>query len=144
MAQRIKGQEVALTLISPDGNVDDLVDFQSFEGEFDIEILEEGYLGETAQRYDDIYNGASGNAELHVENAKFFVFQQAVQDRAQRRSAAELQFNAVVGFSFPDGTRGRLFFEDIFFGALPIRSPGRKDYVQLKVEWKCSNVRRVV
>lgn len=143
MAQRLKGQEVQLTLQSPDGTVDDLVDFQSFEAEMDVEILEEHYLGETEARYDEIYNGVSGNADIHVENANFLIFQQAVQDRAQRRTAVTTQFNAVARFSFPNGTSARIFFEDIFFGPFPIRAPGRKEYVQLRVEWKCSKITRV-
>ena len=54
MAQRIKGQEVVLGFTSPDGDQDGIEDVISFEAELDIEMLQERYLGETADRYDDI------------------------------------------------------------------------------------------
>lgn len=143
MAQRIKGQEVTLSFVGPTGDEDGLQDVVSFEAELDIEILEEGFLGETANRFDDIYNGTTGRMELQIENRDYFRFQQRVQDRAQRRTPAAGKFNAKASFRFPDGTRVRLTFEDIFFGPLPVRVPSRRDYVTATVQWKCTVIRRV-
>ena len=143
MAQRIKGQEVGLSYTDPDGDVEDLGVTQSFEAELDIQILEEGYLGETANRFDDIYNGTSGKTELHIESAKWFSFTQKVQDRAARRTAAGGKFSATGSFAFPSGQRIRITFEDIFWGPMPISAPARGDYVKVSLSWKCSNIRRV-
>lgn len=143
MGQRIKGQETTISFVGPTGDEEGLQDVVSFEAELDIEILEEGFLGETANRYDDIYNGTSGRVEIQIETAQYFRFQQRVQDRAQRRTPAAGKFNAKSSFRFPDGTRFRITFEDIFFGPLPVRAPSRRDYITATIQWKCSTIRRV-
>lgn len=144
MAQRIKGQEVVLGFTSPDGDQEGLEDVTNFEAELDLEILEEGYLGESANRYDDIYRGVTGSAELHLETSDYFRFTERVQDRAERRTAASGKFTATASFQFPGGERVRLTFEDIFFGALPIRIPSRSEYVTVSISWKGQRMRRVL
>jgi hypothetical protein len=143
MAQRIKGQETKAVFTSPDGLEEGMADCTSFESEIDMEILEEGYLGETANRFDSIYNGSGGNIEFHVESSSALAFIDKLKDRAQRRSAASGQFNVVSAMAFPNGTRARILYEDVHFGAVPIRIPSRKDYVTLRFEWKCTNYRRI-
>jgi hypothetical protein len=141
-AQRIKGQEVRLTFTGPTGQ-EDVGDIQSFEAELQMEILKEGYLGETVDRRDDIFRGVSGRCELHIENSKYFAFAQRVQDRAQRRSAAGGVFSATATFALPDGDRVRLTFENIFFGPLPLRVNDRAAYVQFTITWECEVLRKV-
>lgn len=144
MAQRIKGQEVTLNITDPDGGDEPLGDVTSFEAELDIEILTEGYLGETSNRYDDIFHGVSGKVELHLETVRLFRFSELVEARAKRRSPASGKFNAQATFQFPNGEQARISFEDIFFGAIPISTPARGDYVTVTVQWKCSNITRLL
>lgn len=144
MAQRIKGQEVELGFVDPQGNDEPIGDVASFEAELDIEILQEGYLGETSDRYDDLFHGVSGTAELHLETARLFAFSELVERRSKRRDPASGRFNASASFQFPNGTLVRISFEDIFFGPFPIRTPARGEYVTTTVQWKCSNIRRIL
>ena len=144
MAQRIKGQEVVGSFTGPTGDVSGLEDILSLEAELDLEILQEGFLGETADRFDDIFHGVSGQVELHLEKTAYFKFTEQVQDRAQRRTPSGGVFNFTATFQFPNGQRARLTFEDIFFGALPLNVASRKDYVKATVQWKCSSIRRVL
>ena len=144
MAQRIKGQETVLGFTNPNGDQEGLQDVLSFEWELDLEILQEGYLGETADRYDEIYHGVSGQCEIHMETADYFRFQEIVQDRAERRAAASGVFTATSTFTFPSATRARITFEDIFFGAMPTRTPSRSEYVSATIQWKGSRLRRVL
>jgi hypothetical protein len=144
MAQRIKGQEVALAFATPNGPAEGLEDVVSFEWELMMEILQEGYLGETADRFDDIYRGASGTMEMHMEQQAAFAFQQQVQDRAERRSPAAGVFNATASFAFPNGQRPRITFENIFFDAQAMRTTDRGSYVAVTVPWKCTRPRRVL
>ena len=95
MAQRIKGQEVRVVMVSPSGTETSLSDVQSFDVEPQMEILSEGYLGETTERKDDIFKGCSGSMEINLESADFFKFQQAVIERSQRRSPASARFNVI-------------------------------------------------
>lgn len=144
MAQRIKGQEVALVFSGPNGVEEGLANVQSFEAELDVEILQEKFLGEVADRYDDIYNGVSGNAEFQLDVTTYFRFTERVQQRSQRRTPADAQFQVVAALAFPNGTRARVVFEDVFWGPLPIRVPSRNEYVTVRVEWKGSTLRRIL
>jgi hypothetical protein len=143
MAQRIKGQETVIGFTNPDGDQDGIDDILDFEAELDIEILEEKYLGKTSNDFDDIFNGVSGQVSVHMRTSAYFRFQERIQDRAQRRTAADGVFTATSTFNFPNGTRARLTFEDLFFGPSPIQVGGRSEYVKGTIQWKCSTVRRV-
>ena len=143
MTQRIKGQEVVISFVGPTGDEDGLQDVSDFEAELMIDLLQEGYLGETADRFDDVFNGVSGRVQIHMESPDYFRFTQRVQDRSQRRTPAAGKFQAKASFRFANGQRVRLTFEDIFFENLPIRAASRKDYVQATIAWKCSKIRRV-
>lgn len=109
-----------------------------------MEILRERYLGETAERKDDMFKGISGRCELHIENSNYFRFTQKVQDRAQRRTAASGKFTATASFAFPDGPRARLVFDDIFFDSLPLRAPGNGAYVAVTIAFECSSLNRLL
>ena len=144
MAQRIKGQETVIGFTSPDGDQEGLEDVVSFEAELEVETLTEQYLGKTTDDFDDIFHGCSGQMEIHMRTSAYLRFTQKVQDRAQRLTSADGQFTATSTFNFPNGTRARLTFENLFFGALPIKVGGRAQYVTGTIQWKCSNLRRVL
>ena len=141
MAQRIKGQEVRVVFTSPAGTETSLTDITSFEVEPQMEILSEGYLGETTERKDDIFKGVHGRMELHLESQDYFRFVQRIIDRSQRRSPADGRFNVIATLSFPNGQRPRVLLEDVYFGAPPISVGGREEYVSATVEFECSSVR---
>lgn len=143
MSQRIKGQEVRVTMVAPTGTVEAIGSggVSSFELEFKTEILSEGYLGETTERKDDIFKGVSGRMEIHLDRQSYFRFVQAVLDRSQRRSAAEARFNVLTSLTFPNGERPRVLLEDIFFGPLPVNVGGRDEYVTATVEFECAQGR---
>jgi hypothetical protein len=140
---RIKGQEVVLGFTNPEGDQDGIDDVLSLELELDIEILEEKYLGKTSNDFDDIFNGISGQCEVHMRTVDYFRFQERIQDRAERRTAAAGVFTATAAFNFPNGTRARLTVEDLFFGPSPIKVGSRSEYVSGTISFKASRLRRV-
>lgn len=140
MSQRLKGDECVMTYTSPAG-LEEIGDISNFTFEMDLEILRERYTGETAERKDELWKGVKGGCELHMENSKMLRFTQIVQDRAQRRTPASAKISCTVSFAFPDGTRARLVFDDIFFGAMPFKIPSG-NYVQATVSWECSTLKR--
>ena len=83
MAQRIKGQEVSVVFVGPNGTEDAFAAVQSFEATTQMEILTEGYLGETSNRRDDIFNGLTGNVEMHIQSNDYAAFWKRVKDRAR-------------------------------------------------------------
>jgi hypothetical protein len=139
--QRIKGQEVTVSVQGPDGTEDGLDINASVEFVFDIETLSESYLGETSDRKDELYRGVTGNMEYHMARGSYFDFVQKVVDRARRRSPASEQFNITASLQFPSGERRRIQVQDVFFGQLPLNVGGRQEYVQGTVNWECSEFR---
>lgn len=142
MAQRIKGQEITVSFTSPGGVEDQaFAAVQTLEVELQLEILTEGYLGETSDRRDDIFKGARGRAELHMEGSAALRFVQRVKDRAQRRAAASGQFNLLATLNFPNGETPRVLLEDLFWGGVPLNIGGRNEFVKLTLEFECSEGR---
>ena len=144
MAQRIKGEDVVVTFTGPSGPEDGLTDISNFEAEIQLDILKEGYIGETTDRRDDIFRGVTGSVDINMSSADYFRFLERVKDRAQNRGASDAQFEAQASFSFPNGERVRLSFENIFFANLPISVPDRASYVKSTISWECSDYRTVL
>lgn len=131
--QRIKGQEVSI-LISQDNDLQtELTDIQNFNIELDIELLEQGYLGEGNNRHDEVFKGAKFDFEMHTHSQDIFTLAQAVLDRARRKSP-NIVFNIVATLSYPNGDTPVVTLPDCKFGAIPINVPGRTEYVKVKIQ----------
>lgn len=141
MSQRIKGQEIELQIVSPAGREDSLGDVVSGTIEFQFDILTQGLLNETSDRRDDIFRGVRLEMEVQLESGEFTQFINRVKDRAQRRTPASEQFNALMTLVFPNGDRPRVLIEDLSFGSLPIAVGGRDEYVTVRVEAESSEGR---
>ena len=109
----------------------------------ETELLEEGYLGTTAQDYDEIYNGVTGSVTAHLSNNQFWVFQEAVQNRAERRTPASGRFDLTTQFAFPTGELARITIEDIHFGPVETNVSGREEYVEISFDFGASRMSRV-
>lgn len=140
MTTRVKGQEVRVTWTAPGGTVGSLQNVQSFDLELQLEILSEGYLGETTEQKDDIFKGVRGRMEVHLSDPRFFDFARMMKERSQRRLPGAV-FTATGVFEFPDGTRKRALIENAFFGPLPINTAGRDEYVAATIEFEAGDVR---
>jgi hypothetical protein len=138
VAQRIKGQEVEMLLVVNGVAQTTTTDVRSLEIAPKLEMLEEGYLGETTDRYDEIYKGIRGTVELHFENADVFAFFQSVVDRARRRTpGTTINFKAAL--NFPNGNRPVVMISDCYFGEFPINFGSRQDYGSIKMEFQASD-----
>ncbi len=137
--QRIKGQEVELILVVNGIPQQTTTDVRSFELAVKTDPLEEGYLGETTDRYDEIYKGVRGRMELHFENQDVLSIIQSIIDRARRRTPGT-QINAKGTLNFPNGQRPLAIVNDIFFGELPINFPSRSDYGTVSLDFQAADV----
>jgi hypothetical protein len=132
-------------MVGPTGDITTFDHIQSLDFSMDMEILEEGYLGQTANQFDDIYNGISGNLTAHMSNNEFWAFQEQVQFRAERRTAgpaANTQFSITTQFTLPTGELARVTIEDVHFGPVETSIGGREEYVELSVEFSASFMTR--
>jgi len=136
--QRIKGQDVSLLLVVKGQVVSALTDVRSFEMAAQLEILREGYLGETTDRRDEVYRGVRGRMEVHFESADVFKLVRAVIDRARRREPGT-KINAKATLQFPNGDRPIVLVKDIYFGELPMNFPGRTEYGTVALEWEAAD-----
>jgi hypothetical protein len=132
--QRLKGQETVAVFVSSDGTEDSIADVKSLDIQFDRDILSEGYLGQTTEQKDDIFKGISGKIEFHVSKASVLDVVQRINQKTKRRLPGEL-FQIVTTLSFPDGNRRRIIVPDAKFGAIPLSSPSREDFVTLTFDF---------
>jgi hypothetical protein len=137
--QRIKGQEVSVSVVA-DGEEQLFTDINGFELMSDTETKEEGYLGETGNRFDEFYKGYSGNFKMHNSTGAVFTFINIIKDRAQRRTPGVV-INIKATLAFPNGDRSRVMMNDAFFDAAGIAFAGRDAYGETTFNFKGSNFR---
>ena len=142
MAQRIKGQECELMLVVDGVQQDALTDIRNFEVVPLLEIKREGYIGETTERRDEIFNGVRGSFEIHFETAAALDIVFSVINRATRRSPGTT-INSKTTLNFPSGEKVRVLLSNMFFGDMPISAPSRSDYLTMKFDFECSDIQRV-
>lgn len=103
------------------------------------EILQKGYAGETADRYDTIYKGTGFDFNLDPEDAAIMDLIQAIADRGARRGAAAAnQLNITFVANFPNGQRPRVIIPDISIADPSLGFANRDAYVGVKLNGKGS------
>jgi hypothetical protein len=125
--QRIKGQEVSITVVEGGSPLQTINDIRSFSVAGMLETQTEGYLGETTDRRDEIYRGFRGDIELHFENRDVLDLIRRIIDRARRREPG-IVINIKATLVFPNGQRVRVLMKDVFFGEIPIAFGDRSAY----------------
>lgn len=139
MAQRVKGQDTSL-IIMVDGNLQTRIDtISSAEFEFEMTLLEEEYLGETAMRYDSIYNGIRVEMEYHMTAQQAMELADSIARRARRQAGAPVRIDLLGTFFFPNGDTPSLQLTDLYFDSMPFEIGSRQDYVSGTFTAKCSD-----
>lgn len=137
MGQRIKGQEVSIIIVRGGVLESELTDIRNFNVTLMTEIIQQGYLGETTDRFDEVFKGASFDFEMDNHSQDFITFVQAVIDRARRRTP-DIVFNISAVLQFPNGQTPTITLPDCFFGPFPLTIGSRTEYAKLKIEGKVS------
>jgi hypothetical protein len=138
-AQRIKGQEVSISIIL-DGSLQTRIDtIQSADIEFEMELLEEGYLGETSDRVDSVFKLVSLTLEGHVNSQAYLELADAIVKRAQRRVGGAVRIDVVGSFAFPNGDFPSLLLPDVQFDSIPLSIGGRNEFVSITLTGKSSS-----
>lgn len=140
MDQRLKGQESQVFMTQDGETLAQLDSIQDSEITAKFTLLQEGYLGETTDRYDEVFHGISGGFSAHITTGAVFDIVQAVMDRARRRTPG-VQFNYKTTLQFPNGERKRIIIPNIFFGDMPLNLPKRDQYATLKFTFSASSGR---
>ncbi len=136
---RIKGQEISLRVVNA-GTVEQSMDsVSSFDDNVDMKEMEDGFLGEQVNRFDNALNGYGGNFEMQASNAGWVRFKQAVIAKAQRLNP-NVVFNVVVTDLYPNGDSVVTTYVDVTFGSIPKTVASRTDFVKIKWSFKTSTL----
>lgn len=136
MAQRLKGQELSIRVIRGGNVVTTITAISTFNDTVSLELKEQGYLGETTNRFDEILNGHGGDFEFNVERADWNDLVQAILDRATRKTP-DVVFNIVRTDFFPNGDSNVYTYRDVKWGPIPTSVASRGDYVKPRMEFRC-------
>lgn len=139
---RILGQNASVILIQDGAPLTEISCIKSFSFTFELEMKDEGYLGETTNRKDSVFKGVKLDMEMHSTNAKTFDVIQAVIDKARRRQPNTV-INIKAALTWPNGDVVRVTFPDVAFGDFPVNIGSRTDYITFKMDGACSEARVV-
>lgn len=142
-SQRLVGQNVTVIIIKDSQPLQELNCIKSFEFTFELEMKDEGYLGETTNRKDSVFKGVKGRMELHTNNNAIFTFIKDAMDRARRRVPGT-RINIKASYTWPNGDTARVTFPDCEFGDFPVKTGGRTEYVSVDIDFACSEARAVL
>jgi len=138
-AQRAKGQEVSIA-ITVDGALQTQIDtIQSAEIEFEQELLEEGYLGETSDRVDSVFKLIRVNLTGHANSQAYLELADAIVARSQRRAGGLVRVDIIGSFAFPNGDFPSIVIPDVYFENLPFNIGGRNEFIEFTLAGKASN-----
>ena len=138
-AQRIKGQEIAVAIIVDGALQTQINTIQSSEFDWEIELLEEGYLGETSNRVDSVFNLIRFNLTGHCNNEDYFLLADSIASRARRRVGGAVQIDITGTFQFPNGQTPLLVIPDCYFENIPFSVGNRNEFLEFTLSGKASD-----
>lgn len=138
MSTRVKGQDVEIVILLNGEPLRSLNFARNVDFTYKLELQQEGYLGETTDRYDSVFKGIEGNIEFHFDNSAPLALVTAAVNKARRREPGT-QTNIKCTMAFPSGRRARVVLRDVEFGAMPISFGSRTDYGTFKIAFGCSD-----
>jgi hypothetical protein len=135
----IKGQEVSIS-ITVGGALQTQIDsVQSAEIEWELDLLEEGYLGEFSDRVDNVFKLMRVSLTVHLTSEDYLALADAIVARAQRRAGGAPQIDVIGTFRFPNGDIPTLLIPDVSFESIPLNIGGRDEYVEQTLSGKASS-----
>jgi len=137
VSQRCKGQEVELILLVDGVAQQNFTFIRQTDFAFKLEIKEEGYIGETTQRFDSIFNGIRGKATCHFDNPDILNVASIAIKKATRRVPGT-RFNIKQTLNFGSGRRARIIVPDVELGEIPLNFGGRGSYGETTIDYAAS------
>lgn len=138
VAQRILGQRVSVSVLL-DGALQVQIDtIQSAEIEMEQDLIEEGYLGEVADRVDSVFKLVRVRLSGHANSKAYLDLADAIVKRSQSRAGGAVQIDVVGSFAFPNGDFPTIVIPNIYFEALPFTIGGRDEHVTFELNGKAS------
>jgi len=137
---RLKGQEVDVHIMVNGVHQSTLTEIRSFSAELQLEVSSEGYLGQKTNLRDEVFNGVSGQIEMHTASPDWISLANAIKDRAMRKAGATLTvINIMAVLNYPSGDKKRMSFNDCSFGSIPVGFGSRSDFATISLNFECSD-----
>ena len=133
---RLKGQEVEVRIVRNGVPEVTISSIASFEDTAKFEKKEDGFLGESTNRYDEIYNGNDAKCDMHVNNYDWMKLQNAIKERAQRKTPG-LVINIVRTDYYTNGQTAIITYPDVHFGPSTTSIGGRGEFVKVTLDFSC-------
>lgn len=131
---RIKGSETKLSFTGPAGPIFAINRVKNHDIEFLGEILIEEYSGEDTPDYDEADMGVRVRFLFHPDDPATFELYKQIIERRKRQSSPTGKFSVASSYIFPDFGRRRVIVPNLFFGNLPLKNPGFKEFVNSEIE----------
>lgn len=136
--QRLKGQEIFVSVII-DNKVDDKIGpFLDLDVTLRKEILEGQYLGETTVQFDSVFNGCVFTLKYHLRAAAILKLIDKDIKRARYQAGGALRFDMAAVMLLP-GVTVPYVFRDCHFGDHKLTVSDRKSFVEGALEGYCSD-----
>lgn len=137
MDLRLRGQEISIRTVRAGVVIDSIDSVSTFNDEVMLELKQDGFLGEFVNRFDEVFNGYSGDFEFAVHNNLWVAWQRSIIDKAQRNTPDTI-FNVIRSDFYPNGNSTIYTYRDVHWGAQPTAVASRGDYVKVKAAFNCS------
>ena len=132
---RIIGQDIQIVIVY--NGTPYSFDVKSAEITANLKTLEEGYLGETVNRFDDNLEGYSGRIDFDLEDESWMQLVSLLAQRAQSRDPS-IKVNITMRATFPNKTSVRIMLSDLYFDNLPLTIGKRDEFVKQEFNFKSS------
>ena len=112
---RVLGRDITLRATEDGQLLSELTAIQNLHFKINVKLLEEGFLGEGAQRHREIFDSVSLNWGIEPEGKQAFQLCSDIYQRARTGQANPVQVNVGFRIQFPNGTIVRVTVPDIQF-----------------------------
>jgi hypothetical protein len=112
---RVLGRDITLRATEDGQLLTELTAIQNLNFKINIKLLEEGFLGEGAQRHREIFDSVSLTWGIQPEGKQAFQVCVDVYERARTGQANPVQINMGFRIQFPSQTVVRITVPDIQF-----------------------------
>lgn len=137
--QRLFGKEVSIRLTRNGALLREITAIKNFSFEPRQRIVTEGYLGETANRQDEIFEEVGGSFVVHPEGMEALDLQRLIFERSSRRIANDEKVSSTFRLQFPSGIVARITIPDMKFDPIPLNASQRDAYVEMSFTYKATS-----
>jgi hypothetical protein len=134
---RLKGQEISIRVVDDGQLVSQIDSIGTFNDNVKFELKEDGFLGETTNRYDEVFNGFGFDFEYQPTAATHLELTERIAARA-RRDVPNRTFNIVRTDFFANGQSAIVTYIDVKWGPTGTSIAGKNEFVKVKMEGGCS------